>query len=407
MRVPFRPIVSALLRNQTGALLVAAQIAIALAVLVNAVYIVKQRVDMIGRPTGIDVPNIFIVSVTAFGKSLDYNAMANEDIDYLQRIPGVVAVSGTNSIPLSGGGSSDFIKRHAEDPYGRNDLVNYFEVNEQAANALGLKIRHGRWFTREEVKPADKSIFAPYTGPIVVDQQYADRMFPNGDAIGKTLYEVRGSPMTIIGTVDRILGSWPRPGEGTSNDIMFIPRLAAGPSLVYMVRTAPGMRDKLMKKVEAEMASRNRARSVNFIRTLQTYVDRTYLSDRNMAIYLVIVTALLLAITSLGIFSLATFNVSTRTKQVGTRRAVGARRRDIVAHFLVENWLITTCGVLVGCVLSLAAGYVLSVEYEVPRVDLYYIVGGVLALWLIGLAAAWHPARRAARISPALATRTV
>src|SRR5689334_18100183 len=182
---------------------------------------------------------------------------------------------------------------------------------------------------------------------------------------------------------------------------------SAGPGLIYLVRTAPGMRDKLMKKVEAEMAARNRARSVNFIRTLQTYVDRTYLSDRNMAIYLVIVTALLLAITSLGIFSLATFNVSTRTKQVGTRRAVGARRRDIVAHFLVENWMITTCGVLIGCVLSLAAGYVLSVEYEVPRVDLYYIVGGVLVMWAVGMAAAWHPSRRAARISPALATRTV
>jgi putative ABC transport system permease protein len=86
---------------------------------------------------------------------------------------------------------------------------------------------------------------------------------------------------------------------------------------------------------------------------------------------------------------------------------VGARRRDIVAHFLVENWMISTAGVLVGCVLALAAGHLLSVQYDLPRVDLYYIVGGVLVMWLIGLAAAWHPSRRAARISPALATRTV
>jgi putative ABC transport system permease protein len=162
-----------------------------------------------------------------------------------------------------------------------------------------------------------------------------------------------------------------------------------------------------MRKVEAEMAPRNRARAIHYLRPLELYLKRSYLSDRNMAIYLVTVTALLLAITSLGIFGLATFNVATRTKQVGTRRAVGARRRDVVAHFLAENWMITTAGVLVGSILALAAGHLLAMEYSLPRVDLYYIVGGVIAIWLIGMAAAWHPARRAARISPALATRTV
>lgn len=407
MTVPYRPIVSALLRNRTGALLVAAQIAIALAVLVNAVYIVKQRVDLISRPTGIDVPNIFVVSVTAFGKNLNFDAMAAQDIDYLRSVPGVIAVTSSNAVPLSGSGSSDYIMRRPEDRYGSNDLVNYFEVNEQGAEALGLKVRHGRWFTRNEIARAPKLIFEEFPGPVVVDQAYADKMFPNGDAVGKTLYELRGTPLTIIGTVEHLLGSWPRPGAGTSNDVMFIPRLFSGPNLLYIVRTRPGMRDAAIRQIEAEMGARNRARVVNFIRTLESYAYRVYLLDRNMAIYLVIVTALLLAITSLGIFSLATFNVSTRTKQVGTRRAVGARRRDIVAHFLVENWMIATAGVVLGCVLALVAGHLLSIEYSLPRVDLYYIVGGALVIWLLGIAAAWHPARRAARISPALATRTV
>ena len=62
MSLNVRPILSALLRNRTGAVLVAMQIAIALAVLVNALYIVMQRIEKVGRPTGIDVPNIFVVS---------------------------------------------------------------------------------------------------------------------------------------------------------------------------------------------------------------------------------------------------------------------------------------------------------------------------------------------------------
>jgi putative ABC transport system permease protein len=140
---------------------------------------------------------------------------------------------------------------------------------------------------------------------------------------------------------------------------------------------------------------------------VEYYKKLLYRDDRNMGIFLITVTALLLAVASLGIFGLATFNVSARTKQIGTRRAVGARRADIVRYFMVENGLITTAGIVVGCALALAIGYWLSLQYQLPRLDLYYLVGGVLALWLIGQAAAWQPARRAAAVSPSVATRTV
>jgi len=406
MNVPFRPIVSALFRSRAGAILVAAQVAIALAVLVNAVYMVKQRVDLINRPTGIDVDNIFVVGATGFTKDLNYRAMLDEDLTWLRSLPGVVGVTATNSVPLSGGGSSDYVKMTPNAKGGRETLVNYFHFNEQGADTLGLKIIAGRWFTKEEVQPPGSSLFAVYSGPIVVTKDYADRLFPNGDALGKTVYGSSSQPLTIIGIVGHMLGSW-LTGVDHPSDIMYMAFQPSGPGTRYLVRTKPGLRDQLMRKVEAELGPRNVTRSVTNVRTLQLYKDRSYVTARNMSIYLSTVTVLLLAITSLGVFALATFNVSTRTKQVGTRRAVGARRRDIVAHFLVENWMITTTGVVIGCVLALAAGHVLSVEYELPRVDLYYIVGGVLVMWVVGLGAAWHPSRRAARISPALATRTV
>jgi putative ABC transport system permease protein len=405
MSVPFRPIVSALLRNRTGAMLVAAQIAIALAVLANAVYIVKQRVDMIGRPTGMDVENIFVVSVGGFVKDFDYPAMVREDLAYLQGLPGVLGATAVNAVPLSGGGSSDYVMLTPNDKGGRDNLVNYFEVNEQGATTLGVKMHSGRWFTESEILPPPNLLFASYSGPLVITKGYADHLFPKGDALGKTIYGSRGTPLTIIGVVDHMLGSWVTPGLPT--DIMYIPRHPAGPYTRYLIRTQPGLRDSVMSTVEAKLGERNRGRAVHWVRTLELFKNRSYLSDRNMGIYLVVVTGLLLAITSLGIFGLATFNVSTRTKQVGTRRAIGARRRDIVAHFLVENWMITTAGVVAGSMLALVAGHFLALEYELPRVDLYYIVGGVLVLWAVGVVASWHPARRAARISPALATRTV
>ena len=143
------------------------------------------------------------------------------------------------------------------------------------------------------------------------------------------------------------------------------------------------------------------------VRSLEYVAASTYADDRAMAVYLGVVVALLLGIAALGIFGLAAFNVSTRTKQIGTRRAVGARRTDILRYFLAENWLITTVGVVVGCVLALLLGYWLSTTFELPRLNLYYLVGGVVVLWIVSLAAALRPARRASMVSPAIATRTV
>jgi putative ABC transport system permease protein len=140
---------------------------------------------------------------------------------------------------------------------------------------------------------------------------------------------------------------------------------------------------------------------------MSDYKQNSYSGDMLLAITLTVVTGLVLIFSSLGIFGLATFNVNNRTRQIGTRRAIGARKLDIVRYFMTENWLVTTIGVLVGCALALAAGFWLSNQYQMPRLDLYYLLGGVLGLWAVGQLAAWQPSRKAARVSPAMATRNV
>jgi putative ABC transport system permease protein len=176
---------------------------------------------------------------------------------------------------------------------------------------------------------------------------------------------------------------------------------------MYVVRSEPGRQDAVMREIEEKLGASSPGRLLRWVRPMDWFIEKSYLDDRNMAIFLTSVTSALLAITALGIFGLATYNVSTRTRQIGTRRAVGARRLDIVRHFLVENWMVTSAGVVVGCGLALAVGYWVSVKYELPRLDLYYLVGGVVAIWLIGVSAAVQPARRASAVSPAVATRTV
>ena len=115
---------------------------------------------------------------------------------------------------------------------------------------------------------------------------------------------------------------------------------------------------------------------------MQNYKQSSYAGDSLMAVTLSVVTGLVLIFSALGIFGLATFNVNTRTRQIGTRRAVGARKRDIVSYFMAENWMVTTLGVVVGCGLALAVGFWLSNQFALPRLDLYFLVGGVAGLWV-------------------------
>ena len=162
-----------------------------------------------------------------------------------------------------------------------------------------------------------------------------------------------------------------------------------------------------MAAVEAALRKRDPNRVVGKLRTVQNFKQSSYASDSLMAVTLSVVTSLVLVFSALGIFGLATFNVNTRTRQIGTRRAVGARKRDIVSYFMAENWIVTSLGVLLGCGLALAAGFWLSSQFALPRLNLYFLVGGVAGLWALGQLAAWQPALRAAKVSPAMATRSV
>jgi putative ABC transport system permease protein len=162
-----------------------------------------------------------------------------------------------------------------------------------------------------------------------------------------------------------------------------------------------------MSATETALRKRDPNRVIGNLRKMSDDKQRSYSGDSLVAVTLSVVTGLVLIFSALGIFGLATFNVNTRTRQIGTRRAVGARKRDIVRYFMTENWFVTTLGVVAGCGLALAAGFWLSSQFQLPRLELIYLIAGVLGLWVVGQLAAWQPSLKAAKVSPAMATRSV
>ncbi|MDE2263608.1 MAG: FtsX-like permease family protein [Gammaproteobacteria bacterium] len=405
MTLNLRPLLSSLLRSRTGAILVALQITIALAVMVNAVWIVSQRIADIEQPTGIDDDHMFVVAIAGLGSGFDLSSALAQDLAYLRGLPGVVAATATESAPLTGDGQGTqlFLQPGQR---GRSAALGVIQTDTQGLRTLGVSLIAGRNFRPNEIQPFSKHSLEQSVPEIIVSRALAQALFPESDALGKVVYDGAGRPMTIIGVTHDFMGPV---GLGNPKYQTALYPKTPGEYGAYflLVRTVPGRLDVLMQTAERHIGASNLDRVIFFAHPLQFYHQRMIAENRNMAIFLSAITAMILAVTCLGIFGLATYNVSARTRQIGTRRAVGARRRDIIAYFMVENAFILCAGVLAGCALALATGYWLSVRYDLPRLDLYYLVGGVLFLWIVGELAAWQPARRAASVAPSVATRTV
>ncbi len=404
-----RPILSAMLRNKTGAVLVVLQIALTMAVVVNASFIINQRLEKMNRDTGIDVDNILIFQSWGFAKDYNHEASVSRDVNFIGSLPGVIGVTPTRSFPISNGGSANDFRATA-DRFDRNNVelpsvnANVYVWNEQAIDTLGVELAAGRAFYPEEVLFRE-SRASEFASVVIMTKDLARNLFGTEDALGKTVYNFFGSPAKVVGLIEHMQGAWVDSDELTN--VIISPGITAGPFLRYMVRVEPGRRDALIAQIEEQLPKLDRRRMIRRIEPFSDVVKHAYSRDHSMTVLLISTIILLVSITSLGIIGLASFAVRQRTKQIGTRRAIGATKFDIMRYFMVENWLVTTIGSALGTVFAIAFNIWLVDTYALDKLDWIYVPVCVVALWILGQIAVLIPAIRASAIAPAIATRTV
>jgi len=401
-----RPILSAMLRNKTGAILVALQIAITLAVVTNALFIINQRLDKIGRPSGMDTDNIFFIQSYGFAANYNHDVTIQEDLEAIRGTPGVIAASTISGIPLSGGGSSTSysIESTRETPEA-SVPGNYYEIDEDALEALGVKLVAGRTFGPDIIRHDGAKPTSEFVPEVIVTRDMAKAVFGTDEVLGRRVYDHLGQSAAVVGVVDHMLGAWVDWDKLTQ--VVFHPVVPGPPIIRYVVRAEPGRRDALISEFEKKLGESNPTRVITWVRPHDYYIERSYKADTRMTMVLGIAIFLLVTMTALGIVGLASFSVNARVKQIGTRRAVGARKFDILRYFMLENWLLTTIGVALGCLFAFLLSFWLSTEYSLPKLEIMYVVSGALCMWLLGQLAVLIPARRAASVPPAVATRTV
>ncbi|MBZ0115267.1 MAG: ABC transporter permease [Thermoanaerobaculia bacterium] len=396
-----RPILSAMMRQKVRAILIAGQIALTVAVTANALFLVKQRVDLMSRDHGFDAPNLIYVSYTDLRSGVDYFDAVDADLRLLRGLPGVVGATPVGAPPAGSGGNGECFTTQDGD-LGTEVCHNRNKVDEEGLATLGLRLVAGRDFTREDVTFEGRDDRG-YASRAIVTQALADSFFPDGDAVGQVVYS-DGVAVTIIGIVEHMLGPWIH--DDSVARVMLQPTVRQVDHPRFMVRAAPGERDRLVAEIEEAMLAATPERLVR-IRTQAELLERVYRGDRAMVKMLLLVVCLMILVTSVGIVGLASSSVSQRTKQIGTRRALGARRRDILRYFLIESGLVTSAGILLGALGAIALNQWMVQTFSLERLDLRWLLLAAASIMALSLLATLPPARRATRVSPSVATRTV
>jgi putative ABC transport system permease protein len=408
MNIPVRPILSALTRHKAGVFLIALQVALTLAIVANAIFVITQRVAFISRPSGIDEANIVVVDNRWIGALTPQEAQARTaaDLAMLRQLPSVADAYADYSFPAAGPWATLWavgLEPNQKSPTSYSEA--YF-ADEHALSTYGVRLVAGRNFLPEEVTQGSQQGQAA-SGPIIVTQDLANKLFPDKSSLGKTVY-VSEVPRTIVG----IISDMEVPAVATRSfayrSILSPIRLADAGGDQYIVHAKLGQAAQVRETLATALYRVSRLRVIDSVYGVQSFRAlraKAYSRDRGLVVLLTSASIILLLATIGGIVGITVYWVDERRQQIGLRRALGAKRSEILAHILTENFFIILLGVGTGSFLAFVANFALMHYLEMTRLPAIYIAFGSAGLLLLGQFAALSPARRAARMSPMEATR--
>ena len=397
------PMLRALMRNKIGALLIALQIALTLTIMVNAIFMMQERNRQMARASGVDEQNTFYLSNTVFGDNYPLQSALARDLDQIRKTPGVVAATQINAIPLSGGGWSMGLQTKPGDDVDGTGTAIYF-VDTQGIAALGVELLAGENFSESDISWRERSS-NKWPPKIIITQTLAEKLF-DGDwkkALGQTVYINNHDPMQVTGIVKSLQSPWN--GWDNTEHASLVPSQLENKGSRLFIRTEPGRRDALMPQIEKMLADSDKQRIIRNVKTMTETREESYREHQATNNILLTVIIVLTLITGFGIVGLAMFSINRRTRQIGTRRALGASQWQIMRFFMLENLLISSLGIVLGIGGAVGLNIWLVSTFAMTPLTPGLLLVGCAALLLVGQLAVSYPALIAARISPATATR--
>ena len=400
--MPIGPILRAMNHNRTRFFLIVLEIAITLAIVTNAVNMILAQRAQMQKTSGFDDDNMLRISATPFAPEFKEDSytenVVNADMRAIRAIPGVKSVTTTGFLPWQGGGSSGMYRA---DGYPDKFQAQFYAARGDLIGTIGGKLKSGRMF-RENDTPVDQNTSTTVT---IISSELAKKLWGDANPIGRVITGAEGeTPRTVIGVIDQFYNPY---AWNIGDYVIFTPgRSYDGGGSSYLVRTEPGAMKTVADALEPALVKVNGGRVFRTLTIPQ--IKERFFSGNNLVIRAMgAVIVVLVFITALGILGITSLAVSERTKQIGTRRALGATKGDILKHFLAENWIVTTIGLILGVIATYALNFFLVSQLTDATMPWYLVGIGIVLLWINGLVATIPPALRAASVSPAIATRSV
>ncbi len=403
--------------NRVRSVLVAAEMALAVILVVGAGLMIRTFAELRSAQIGLDPHNVLTMQTSLSGGRYDSTAkaanMTRQVEDRIEALPGVLAAAATVALPAEGGFDLPFTIEGVPPPKG--DLYNgdhqWRFIGPHYFRALRVPLLKGRVFDRRDTGNSAKVL--------IVNQAFAQKYWPKGDPIGQRLMIGKGlgpefeePARQIVG----IVGNVRETGlQYVDEAVMYVPegQITDGLTklansvipLSWIVQTA-GDPSSLSSAIQHEIQSVDSQLAASKIRTMDQVISESTARQNFNMLLLTIFAGLALLLAAIGIYGLMSYTVEQRTQEIGIRMALGASRGDMLKLVVRQGMLLTGVGVAIGLAASFGLNRLLAnLLFGVKTTDPITYAAVTAILVLVALLASYIPARRATQIDPMIALR--
>lgn len=394
--------------NRTGKLLVVAEVALTLVLLVGAGLLVKSFWRLMGVNPGFTPENLLAMQISVNAGPEEGPRVATFLDQVQQRVkqlPGVQAVAVSNGLPFEGANQPSFVIEGQAPPepgHEPNGILyitspDYFET-------LKVTLLRGR-------------VFSPYDTPsatpvALIDEVFARQYFPNQDPLGKRLKQLGADSREIVGIVGHVEHTNLEGQSASRGEVYFpfnqipidrLPRFVRRVNLLVRTSVDPL---SLSQPVRNQIAALDKDQAVFNVRTMEQALARSVAARRFSMILLSVFAALALILAAVGIYGVISYSVAQRTREVGIRMALGAQTIDVLKLVVRDGLKLVVIGVVVGLLGAFMLTRLMTMLlFGVTPNDVATYAIVALGLIAVALAACYIPARRATKVDPLTALR--
>ncbi len=381
-----------------------AQIALAFVLLAGAALLGLSLKKVMAVPAGFRAEHVLTGECTISWDAIPKRVgIIDRLLDSIRQQPGVVAAGTITNIPLSGdNGKTAVTPQGYVPPPGQSPHGHYtYAVHGDYFSVLGIPLREGRYLTSADSRRSERVC--------VVDEDFAQRYWPKGGAIGQRIAHGGETEEAKLFTIVGVVGAVKQAAltESQGQGAVYLPYAYLNKNSVFVVARTTQRPEAFAETLRKLVRATDSDLAIDDVRSMDTRIDDSLIARRSPALLAGIFAGVALLLAAIGTYGVLSYAVTQRRREIGIRMALGAQRQQIGAQFLSLGLRLLAAGSALGLLGATLAGRAMqSVLFEVPALPVAALLGTALVMTTVSLIACLIPARRATQVDPMIALRS-